>query len=254
MSFLERIREATIGFRGYPDLARDKASGFGYLSVLLLIVIAIAAVIQSVSMTRYLESLAQRLQAGPDFTVTHGQLDFRGPMPYRYYDEAPYVLVMVDTTGKTGPEAIRETAAGLLFTRDQVYQARWGGSVAATPLRQLLPGTVTRDEIARIVPGLWRAVPFTYLFLFLFQVGAKAVDACVLALIGQRYGRRLGHSVPFGLSFKLSLYAMTLPIILQWLGPGFSTVPLDLSGVLGFAVWWGLATLYVTRGLRAYYE
>ena len=254
MSFLERIRDATIGFRGYSDLGRDKASGFGYLSVLLLIVIAIAAVIQSVSISRYLESLAQRLQAGPDFTVTNGQLDFRGPMPYRYYDEAPYVLVMVDTTGKTGPEAIRTTAAGLLFTRDQVYQTRWAGSVAATPLRQMFPYTATRDDLVRIVPRLWRAMPFTYAFLFVFQVGAKAVDACVLALIAQRYGRRLGHEVPFGLSFKLSLYAMTLPIILQWLVPGFSTVPLGLSGVLGFAVWWGLATLYATRGLRAYYE
>lgn len=250
MTFFERARDATIGSSGYPALARDRAGGFGYLAFLLLIVLTISAVISSVQTQRVLREAVRRLEAGPDFTVQDGLLDFRGPMPYRYYDHAPFVTVMVDTTGQTSPTSLNGYAAGLLITEDKVYHS----APAVYSLRHFLPGTVTRADLVRAVPGLWVYVPFSYVFVYIFQVGAKALDACLLALIGMQFARSRGYPPSFALAFKLSLYAMTLPIMLQWLLPGFTTIPFSQSGLFGFVLWWGLSALYLTLGMHAYHQ
>jgi hypothetical protein len=61
------------------------------------------------------------------------------------------------------------------------------------------------------------------------------------------YGNITGRRVSFDLGFKLGLYAMTLPIIIQWIPLAFTTLSPG-----GFAVWWALAILYLIMGLRAH--
>jgi hypothetical protein len=254
MTLFERARDATIGSSGYPNLARDRSGGFGYLAILLLIVLTVAAVITSVQTQRMLRTMADRISAGPDFTVEDGLLTFRGTMPYHYYDDAPYAAVIVDTTGQTGPDSLKGYAAGVLITKDTVYQTSPTGAPRSITIRQFFPQLVTRGNVVSAIPDLWQVVPFAYVFIYVFQLGAKLVDACLLAFIGLLYATRQGYQASYALSFKLSLYAMTLPIMLQWLMPGFTTIPMSQAGVVGMVLWWGLSILYLTRGLQAYYQ
>lgn len=251
LSFFERLKESTIGFSGYPRLARDKAGGFGYLAVLLLIAVAISGLINTIHMRNSLAVAANSLAAAPDFGLKNGEVYYNGPMPARFGDQNN--MIIVDTTGQTTPAALNSYAQGILITKDHLYQKQSMGRSQDIPL-STLPWTFSKADMVGIMRNLWKAVPFVYIFIYLFQLGFKAIDAVLLGLVGMIWGSAKGRSVPFELGFKLGLYAMTIPIILQWVVPIFSTVPFTLVGIAGFFAWWGIAIVYLIGGLAAHYK
>lgn len=241
MSFISRFKDATIGFSGYPRLAREKSGGFGYIALLLLVVMAISAWISTVQLSRAMATAIPQLEAAPDFALANGQLRFDGPMPYRVADS-----VVIDTTGKTTEADIRTEGAGhILLTADTMYQVQGAGQVRSTDLRQM-PYSVNKQDLLSFMPSLPRFVPFLYVLLYVGQLGFKALDAIILGGIAVLSGRITGRRVSFDLGFKLGLYAMTLPIIIQWIWPSFHTF-----SMAGFGIWWGLAAVYLLMGLRA---
>lgn len=253
MSFLERFKDATIGFSGYPRLARDRASGFGYLALLLFLILTISAMITTTQWRREMAFAAQELAKAPDFGVTNGEVYFEGPMPYRVEDPTSRALIIVDTTGQTTPDVLTGSNNGILVTRDKLYQMHPGGRLQTQDLKQL-PVSFNKQDVANFLESIWVFVPVGYVFVYLFQLGFKALDAVILGLIGMLALNGSNRKVPFQLSFKLGLYAMTLPIIIQWIVPGFTTIPFLPGGLTGFVVWWGLSILFVTMGLRAHYR
>lgn len=253
MSFLERFKDATIGFSGYPRLARDRASGFGYLALLLFLVLTISAVITTTRWKREMAFAAQELAKAPDFGVTGGEVYFEGPMPYKVEDPTSKALIIVDTTGQTSTDVLVGSNNGMLITKDKIYQMPPGGRLQTTDLKQL-PISLHKQDVVGFLESLWVFVPVGYVFVYMFQLGFKALDAVILGLIGMLAFNNSGRQVPFQLSFKLGLYAMSLPIIIQWIVPGFTTIPFLPGGFTGFVVWWGLSILFVTMGLRAHFR
>lgn len=246
MSFLEKLKDATIGFSGYARLARDPRGGFGFIALLLAIVLAINGYINMVQLRRATAELAGQMSTWPEFGVRDGQFYFEGPMPYE--QTAPDgTLLIVDTTGQTTPDALKGRRA-LLVTRERYYMIQPG-----IPSREFdfakLRTDVTRQDLREIIAaGPQRILPFVYLFIYLFQLGFKALDGLILALVAIIYGRMVRRQVPFELGFRLGLYAMSLPIMIQWIYPNFHTWT-----TMGFTIWWSVATIYLLFGLRAYW-
>jgi hypothetical protein len=247
MSFISSFKDATIGFSGYARLARAKAGGFGYIALLLLIVMAISGWITTVQLSRSVAAAIPNVQRAPDFALDHGHVWFDGPMPYRLADTGG-TTVIIDTTGKTTVDAIaKEQPGSMLLTEQTLYQVQPGGSVKVTDLRPLQPVRVDKGDLIAFLPKLPRFVPFLYVLGYLAQLGFKALDALILGCIALLYGTATGRRVTFDLGFKLGLYAMSLPIIIQWIWPTFRTI-----SFVGFGIWWGLAVLYLIMGLRAH--
>jgi hypothetical protein len=251
--FFERLKESTIGFSGYPRLARDRASGFGYLALLLLIVLALSAMTNTVKAKNDLSAVANQLAAGPDFGLRSGEVYYNGPMPARFGDEAGGAMVIIDTTGKTGPEALKGYSQGVLVTKNRLYQVQ-AGRTQFTDLAGL-PISFTKADVVGLLRGLWFVVPIGYLFIYPFQLGFKALDAVILGLIALIWGSVTRRAVPFSLGFKVGLYAMSLPIIMQWVIPSYSTMPWNKPyGGLGFVAWWAVAIIYLIYGLQAHFR
>ncbi len=245
MNFVEQFKDATIGFRGYTRLARTRGSGFGYMALLLMIVLAVSATIQTVQTKRLMVELDRQLTAAPEFGVKNGEFFFNGPMPYTVGSEVNQLII--DTTGKTSPEALGGKAPGsMLLTRDTLYQVSVRGDVTPVPLG-MLQGEVTKADLRALMQRAHIIVPFAFLFIYVFQLGAKALDAIILAGLAALSARSWRREISFDLGYKLGLYALTLPTILQWIFPGYSSF--SGSGLVSF---WGLAVLYLMLGLRAY--
>jgi hypothetical protein len=251
LSLWQQFKDATWGFAGYARLARGRQSGFGYMAMLLAVVMVIAAMISTVQMGRVMAGAVRALQAAPDFALENGTFRFDGPMPYRVSQED--VTLVVDTTGKTRPEDLTGSGYGILITQHTLYQVE-PGRIQETDLRRL-PMALTKANVIDLIRALKWLVPVSYLFMYTFQLGFKALDGVVLALVAQVFGSIRGRRVPFGLGFHLGMYAMTLPVLLQWLVPRFTTVPwAGPMGKAGFVTWWGLAFLYLIMGLQAHFN
>lgn len=245
MSFVSKLQDATIGFSGYPRLLRDRSGGFGYMALLLFIVLSISAVVSTVTAKRDLEYWASRVASGPDFAFENGELRFEGPMPHRI--EEGVVLIVVDTTGRTGPEVLSGRAAGILFTKDKVYQVGFFGQVQETDLKQMpAPVNLEKEHVVELMRSAYVIVPFAYIFIYIGQLVFKAADAMVLGYIASSLMARAGRRIPFEVGFKAGLYAMSLPILIQWFYLGFTTLT-----PFGFITWWSLAVFYLVMGLRA---
>lgn len=247
MSFIAKFKDATIGFSGYGRLGRDQAGGFGYVAILLLIVMAISATIATVQNSRTLSLISQELVNGPDFALRNGEVQFDGPMPYVVKDEMGRTTLIVDTTGQTTVEALQGAPTGaMLVTRDTFYQVQPTGAARPTDLT-LFPMEITRDGVVNLLVNIPKLTPVLYLLMYFFQLACKALDAVVLGGIAMLYGSLAGRKLSFDLGFKLGAYAMSLPIIIQWIWPGFTA-----ASRTGFPIWWGLAILYLIMGLRVY--
>lgn len=244
MSFVSRFKDATIGFVGYPRLAQDPAGGFGYLALLLLIVMTLSGVIATQQVRTVMSEAAQELSRGPDFALENGQVTFTGPMPYRM-GQPGGATIIVDTTGQTTEAALKGARPGsMLITRDRFFQVSNFNQIQATDL-SLVRLRLNKADVIDLMARLHWLVPVGYLFAYALQLGFKALDAVILALIAVLYGRSVRQEVSFHLGFKLGLYAMSLPIVIQWLYPSFHTYRL-----YGFVIWWGLTVLYLIMGLR----
>jgi hypothetical protein len=247
VSFIARFKDAVIGFSGYPRLARDKAGGFGYIAILLLIVLTLSGTVNTVKFGRLMTEASRQLEKGPDFALKNGEVRFDGPMPYRVTQDG--AAIIIDTTGKTTVDDIRKAGPGsMLITKDTVYQVQGSGSVRSNDLHSI-PAELTRQDVLALLPRLPRLVPVGYVLLYMGQLGGKALDAVVLALVALLYGRVTGRRTSFDLGYKLGLYAVSLPILIQWIPwPWWRFTTLS---VIGFTIWWGLAILYLLMGLRA---
>ncbi|MGE5673904.1 MAG: DUF1189 family protein [Mycobacterium leprae] len=248
MAFVSDFKDATIGFKGYARLVRSKGSGFGYLSLLLLIVLVISCVISTVQAKREFDAAAGQLAAAPDFALQNGEVTFNGPMPYTMKGDNNMVVI-IDTTGKTTADALKGAAANsVLITKNAFYQVKSPGSIQSTDL-SALPLTITKATVLGFMQNLHWFVPVGYLFIYAFQLGFKALDAVILALIAMLFASGWRKRVEFGVGWKIGLYAVTIPTLLQWLWPGYSTMHLAT-----FALWWAIAILYTVMGLRAHFN
>lgn len=246
MSFLEKLKEATIGFSGYARLGRDPRGGFGYMAVLLAIVLAINGYLTMVDLRQHVAAWATQVEKWPDFGVRGGQFYFEGPMPFSQ-TLSDGTLLVIDTTGQTRPESLAGKSA-YLVTREALYLIQPG-----LPHREFLFNRLRNDigkaEFQQFLASRpERLVSFVYLFIYLFQLLFKAIDASVLALIAIFYGSMIRRPVSFELGFKMALYAMSLPVIIQWVFRDFTAF-----SPLGFTIWWSVATIYLIFGLRAYF-
>jgi len=245
VSVVEKFKDATIGFSGYPRLAKDRSSAFAFMALLLLIAVGIAGLIATVQTQRLMDQVARQIQQGPNFVLRDGEFVFDGPMPYRA-DYGGVLRVIVDTTGETDPESLKgEPPGSILITRTQAYQVDFLGTLRATSF-PAMPVEVTRDDLADLVRQVYRWVPAIYAGVYLLQLGIKTVDAVILASLAVAYASVLKRRVTMAFGFKLALYAMSLPNLLQWVFPAFRTYTLG-----GFVLWWGLTLLYLLQGLKA---
>lgn len=250
MSFVSDFKDATIGVSGYPRLAQSPAGGFGYMALLLAIVLAVSALISTVQVSRSVTAAMTELAGGPDFALRNGTFNFDGPMPHRV-DLDNAISLVIDTTGQTTAESLKRVNAGtltFLVTADKVHQVR-SGQVETTELGMMPPITLTKADLVGLMERAPTMVAIAHLFIYIAQLGFKALDAVVLGLVALVYGSVVGRKIPFELGFKLGLYAMTMPILIQWLIPGFTTL-----NRFGFSVWWAVAATYLILGIRAVHQ
>lgn len=238
MGFVNRLTASVIGFDGYRRLWREPG-GFGHLALWILVLTALAAGWTFVRVRAQTDRVRTELAAAPDFGLRGGQVYYNGKQPLQIREGNG--MIIIDTTGRTGEEALRNLSRGVLVTRDAIYEQR-PGTTRRLDLGQLRGLEFTRQDLIGLIGLMPWLLLAGYVFVYLWWLGVGALLALAVALVAGLYAGAARREVPFGQAFRLACYALTLPMAL-------AVLPVYFRGV-----WWvviGVALAYGIGGIHA---
>ncbi len=233
-------------FKAYAGFKKGSMGrAFLYLFVVSMISGIIGSVKIYMGMDQAFKDMHQTFTKDfPNFTFTKDGLEVEGKMPIISAEGNKFITI-VDTEGKVSPSVLDQYEEGIyvgktkiIFKRNQVETREYDLS----SFKEIAP--LTKSDVEKFFAYSWVMSLIVIIFFLVFYFIAKIVNALVVGLIGLIYSAVTRSGESFGDLFKLSIYALTLPIIIE-------TV-LTLTGIkIPFfsVIYFGLATGYLIYAL-----
>lgn len=173
----------------------------------------------------------------PDFTFSGGRLQVYGEMPI-VIDNGAYPIV-IDTSADAEERILKEYDIIMLITSDKIIQKNYVDK-AVTNLSAFQGMTLTRDDIAEILPIMQPLGKVIFVLIGIAFVCGKFLSAFIVSLIGLIINSTAKTNLSYRNIFKISVYSMTMPLIICTI--------LDLLPVRIPFMWfifYAIATVYV---------
>lgn len=247
MNFFLQMRESVIDFKFYRSIKNNKFSrSFVYLLLLFLIIYFINGTRTFIVTRIVIDELTSNLNVNvPEFRLENGEFSFEGKMPY-YITSSTNEVFVIDTTGQVTESVLKDAVYGVFITKDMIYLKNSRLETRTFNLAELKGITLDKSDVVEFLPKLsWIAIIFIA-FGFIFVLGWKLVNAVILALLGLIANAVLKGRLKFNNLLNISMYALTLPMLLQ-LAVNLYGYPLPKFGL----VYWGISILYVTMAAKS---
>ena len=177
----------------------------------------------------------------PDFILRDGQLTAAKPFLMRKGKQS---IVIMDTSGVHRPEEMEGYMEGVFIGKDRIILQQNGFTRREMGFNEFAGVEFTKTDLVRFLPYLQWLDPFIFIFgWFGFFIG-KLCSAIILSLLGLIIAVRLQTRMGFKGLYKLSIYALSLPIALK--------VLLALTGLtipFFWLIYYGAALTYLGLAL-----
>ncbi|HNU92900.1 MAG TPA: DUF1189 domain-containing protein [Spirochaetota bacterium] len=230
----------------YAALAmRPTAHAVIYLLVFSLVCASIAAIPVARKIDVSLERAGRYFRTDfPDFVFTPEGFNAKGRLPVISIDEERFIWVF-DPSGKTDhsilndyPRGIYLSNEGVLYKKNEIETRHY----SLDALKQYAP--IAKRDVERLISYHWVLTAAITAFILVFSVLAKYLSALFVALIGLAGFALAQRQVPFNILFRLSMYSLTLPIIIK---TASSATEMDIPWF--FIIYYGIAVFYLIRGV-----
>ena len=244
MGFTRRFAWSLAGPKRYPALVADGLRpAIGYLFLLILLPVIAFGVRDYSRVGSFLRRSAADVRTWPAFALRDGRFSCSGSMPFE--NTFAGIRIIIDTTGKTGPEALGSTEQGCLLTSDCLFVRNAGSTM---PLRWAdLPLETDRDRFADLLPGLfWPLYVIVLIALLVGNILRFALMSLLVTFVG--WGAVGVRSMAFGRALTVGIYASTWPLIVTLLrGLLLPELPLIDYFCYALAVAWAALAMYAVR-------
>jgi len=164
----------------------------------------------------YNQGLAWFKANTPEFVLQNGQLAVQGKMPFISKDEVNKTAVLiVDTSGQTGPDVLKDYREGALITKDKIIYKKSAFETREYDLGAYRAFSFNKHQA---VGFLTAARPYFYvgllLAIVLSSLAGRLLIALFIALLGLPLYWAIKVHVSYGDIYKLTIYAMTGPMLL----------------------------------------
>lgn len=179
----------------------------------------------------------------PDFKLENGELTVKGRMPL-IIDEKNGDITIIDTTGRTNESVLDKYEKGTFVSKDKIVRKESELQKREYYFSAAKEVTVTKNNVRGLVPLLKWIYVITVLFGLLGFFISKLLNALFLSIIVAITFKVSSIGLTFKDVYKLSLYALTLPIII-------STI-LDIIPVYVPYFWilyYGIALYYLWKAI-----
>ena len=199
----------------------------------------------AVAWNETINTLGMEIQTkSPDFIFQNGELTVKAPMPYVISDTKE-LLIIVDTSGKSNGQLLEGHEKGLLISKDKVIDKTSLVETRTYDLSKIKDITFTKADVMENLPMVKWFNILIVIGLFLFSIVANLVSDLIVAFFGWLASKMISYQIIFNDLYKISLYAITLPLFLD--------LAKDLLGIklLFFDfVFYFIAITYVVRVLK----
>lgn len=178
----------------------------------------------------------------PDFTFDNGELNMKGTMPL-VLDKTEGDIIIIDTTGKTDESILNSYPNGVLVTNHEFIQKENYG-IKKQSFEMMQGVRFTKDNVLGFLPYFRLVNIFIVIFGVLFFFIGKLVSALWLAIVGIIISAIAKYKLPFETQYKLSIYALTLPIILKVL-----LAILKVTIPYFWIIYYGIAVVYLWKAI-----
>jgi hypothetical protein len=244
MSLIQQFSNSLWNFRSYKNLSQTKGGkSFVYILLLFLFIYAIGNIYVSIQINDVISSVGAAMQENvPDFRLANGKFSFSGSMPYRIED-AGYLFI-IDTTGQTSADDLRDVLNGILITEDEMIMQQTGRTEILR-FSDLSSLEISRDQIVQFLPSINGIIWIGMAVWFFFAFAGKLFGILILALLSMIASAMFNQKLTFLNQWNVAIYASTLPMLIKLVN---TLLGGPLSGVM-FILYWGLAITYAFLGI-----
>jgi len=193
----------------------------------------------------------QSMKDLPYFNIINGELNLEAPQPY--YPIPGEENIVIDTTGQTDPSILDDIPSGMLVTKTKVYlKSNYETSYYDLKVINDISNSsnITKNDITSWIMSFKTPVfIIAAVFLSIFELTAKLISALVISLVLLIASAVMKKNINYGTLFSLSLYALILPVVLDWLR-SIAGLPVPFF----FFIYWTAAVLYGIMGVKKYFD
>jgi hypothetical protein len=211
------------------------------LSVLLSLAVYIPAGLQY---DRFIDDLIANYDIViPDFSFADGKLQVSGKMPI-IVDEGTYPIV-IDTSPDAEDRILPQYDTVMLITGDKIIQKNYANK-QVTYLSVFQGLELARDDIGEALPLMKPVGIFIFILIAIGFVCGKFISALIISLIGLTINSALKTSLSYRNIFKISIYSMTLPLLVCTI-PSVTSLTIPFLWILFYVI----ASVYVYGAIKS---
>jgi hypothetical protein len=244
MNFPQKTVASIFRPQAYLQFYREPLSkAIIYLALLTLVLSGISSIRNVYLYSQGLnEIIAEFAYSVPDFELDNGRLRVEGPMPL-YVDQSEDFLFVIDTSGQLSAAVLDGHADGVFISAYELVD-KTAYEISVIRFADLPAFRLTKSGVEQWLPLLRWVNLFIVLFGITFSFLGKLVSAFLVGLAGMIMVSVQKIQVGFDQLYKLSIYALTLPMLLKLLvGLTGQTVP-------GFnLLYYSIALVFLWRAL-----
>lgn len=238
-----------FNFEAYRVFFRQSTGkAFLYLFVVAVVLAGLSGIKPLLEYNRAIDELISAMEAKiPYFELRDGELAVDAEMPC-VIEDSPEYFFAIDTSNRLDESVLDDYPEGMLLTRHAVIHKV--NRVQTNHFSyQSFGFNITRDDVARWLPALKWGVVFIALFGFMYYFCGKLISALILSVAGLIIESITGCKIGFGNIYKLTLYALTLPMVIK--------AGLSIAGVsvpLFWLIYHGIALFYLYKAITTAYD
>jgi len=179
----------------------------------------------------------------PNFQLKNGELEVDAKMPYIV--EKTEEIIIIDTTDKADATILNDYESGIFISKYGLDYKKSAFETRKIDFASLNGVTFTKDNLLKWIPYLKWFILAIIFFGFFFYIIGKLISALLLSIGGIIMAKVLKHRISFGNLYKLSIYSLTLSMLIQAL--------INLMGLtIPFfsLIYYGIALVYLWKVIK----
>jgi len=250
MGFFTKVKKSITSPKSYAEFLKlSMGKAVLYLLLLCLLFGGIAAIKDLINKENFINTLSVDIKNNvPDFAFKNGELNVTGTMPI-VLDGDKSNPVIIDTDESADVSLLDNYSTGILITKTKLIQKLAADRTQETPLTSLKSLTLTNDNLTDMLNVVKYLIFLVLIIEPLLFFASKFIAIFILCMIGLLLNSIFHSKLSFGELYKLSIYAMTLSLILKVLC-NFLPVSTGIFSIFTI-VYLGLGGVYLALALKS---